>query len=650
MKENIKRYIKQPVITGVTAIAVMVLLYFFDQLWAISLFLPLVFVFTIKFPNILNSLLSRYVASLLFVYGLLQISAIVQFFVFPTSRFTTLAVIVAILSVLLIVILRSKKLNTYRLSTIVNRIDVYALICAAVFVVPVGIFLTSSNEALAFLGGLQGVDGVNHFIFTSLLSVSEHLDYSIGSYYPKGFHIATAFLQNGFGINAESSTWVSNARNYFLQYVVLGGALLYGLYYLFASLVQCISSKKELHVFVYIGASLAIGVAVSLFYLSNFVYNGFLSYFYICLTIVFGIIYLLDTTSSEVTEKYYKDKQKALIAFLLLCVGASMSWPLLTPILLLTAFIYFIYIFNAVRKKIFSIDNIVIVVLVLVNLISLYMQLQYAGSDSAEGVSLTGGLTVFHMPFVLAGIVIFALLVYRGGLNERIKAVLQHIFLPLIAFVIIFALSQYFLLGELRYYVIKTSFLLEILLIVVMVAALAIVVAKEKSKNWYYIVSIPIIAVSLIGGLIAISGNPLQDLRNIARPVTGVAMPAHFEEDTSELTEIASEGLIDSSNAITMHVSESGKLFTHMQDYYWSIAMGYAGTASGFKSLNCGDEIYKHLFKQDFSDAAQKELVGRIDGCIELAAAGDNTYYIVTDDTSEGYLKSLFTQSNVVFK
>jgi len=650
MKKNIKKYLQKPLILAIVAIFVMVILYFIGQLWAISVFLPLVFVFTIKFPKILSSVLSRYVVSLLFVYGLLQISAIIQFFVFPTSRFTTLAVIVAILSVLLITILKSDKLNTYRLSSIVNRIDIYALICAAVFVLPVSLFLTSSNEALAFLGGLQGVDGVNHFIFTSLLSVSQHLDYSIGSYYPKGFHIASAFLQNGFGINAESSTWVSNARNYFFQYVVLGGALLYGLYYLFAGLLQAIGLKKEIHAFVYLGASLAIGVAVSLFYLSNFVYNGFLSYFYICLTIVFGIIYLLDTTSSEVTEKHFKDKQKALVAFLLLCIGASMSWPLLTPILLLTAFVYFIYIFKAVRRKIFSIDNIVIVVLVFVNLISLYMQLKYAGSDSAEGVSLTGGLTVFHMPFVLAGIVTFAVLVYKAGLNERLKAVLQQIFLPLIAFVVIFALSQYFLLGELRYYVIKTSFLLEILLVVVMVAGIALVVAQEKAKNWYYIISIPVIAVSLVGGLIAISGNPLQDLRNIARPVTGVAMPAHFEEDTSELTEIASEALVDSSNAITMHVSESGKLFTHMQDYYWSIAMSYDGTKSGFKSLNCGDEIYKHLFKQDFGVAAQEELVGRIDGCIELAAQGDKSYYIVTDDSSEKYLKSLFTQSNVVFK
>ena len=649
MKENIKKYARKPLVLAFTSLSVIGLLYLLGQYWVLTLLLPLIFVFTVKFPKILSSFASRYLASLLFVYGLLQIGAVIQFFLFPDSNFTALAVITLVLSSLLIGILRSDTINKYRSFNLVNRLDVYALLCALVFVVPMSVFATSSSETLAFLGGIQGVDGVNHFIFTSLLSVSQHLDYSIGSYYPKGFHIATAFLQTGIGIDAGSSTWLSSSRNYFIQYVVLGGALLYGLYYLFASLLSSVLSKK-VSVFVYLGASLAIGLTVSLFFLTNFVYNGFLSYFYICLTIVFGIIYLLDSTSTDIKEANYRDKQKVLISFLILVLGASMSWPLLTPILLLTAFLYFIYIFKAVRKKIFSLNNLAIVILVVLNLTSLYMQLKFAGSDSAEGVSLTGGLTIFHTSLLLAGIVTFVFLVYRANINERLKLVLQQIFLPIIAFVVVFALSQYLLLGEVRYYAIKTSFLLEILLVVLMIAGITIVMTHESAKSWYYIFSIPVVAIGIIGGLIAVSGNPLQDLRNIARPITGVALPANFEQDTRELTSAVSEGLVDASNAVTMHVSESGNLYTHMQDYYWSIAMSYDGSYNGFKSLNCGDEIYKILFKQDFSVAVQRELKDKINECIQLAAINDKKYYIVTDDASEKLMKNIFTQQNVVFE
>lgn len=648
MDKKINKYIRTPLVLSACAIVIIFGLYAYGQSWALTLLLPLVFVFTIRFPAILRSLLSRYVVSSLFIYGLLQIGSTVQFFTLPQSSFITLAAIVLVLSGLLIGLLRSNSVNRYSKSTIISKTDIFALVCAAIFVIPLLLFLGGSNESLAFLGGLQGVDGVNHFIYISGLSVTQHLDYTVGSYYPKGFHIATAFLENGLGIKTASSTWMSNATNYFVQYIVLGGALLYSLYYLFVSLLNAITPRKVSN-FIYLGASLAIGMTISLFFLSNFVYNAFLSYFYICMTIVVAILYLTESSSTGVVHKYYLDKQKTLIVFLLLCVGASMSWPLLTPILLLTAFTYFIYIIKAVRYKIFSINNLIIVVLVIANLASLYMQLKYAASG-ADGVSLTGGLNVFHIAFVLTGIASFLVIVYKTKIREDLKLVLQQVFLPMIAFVVIFALSQYLLLGEVRYYAIKTSFLLEILFTILVVVIIVLAVSAKKSVRWYALFSIPIIGVSVVGGLIAISGNPLQDLRNIARNTTGVALPAHFEEDTRELTHISSSGLVDASNAVTMHVSESGKLFTHMQDYYWSIAMSYDGTTKGLESLHCGDEIYKILFKQDFSVEVQGELITQINTCIEIAKANNKEYYIVTDDVSEVLLKSIFQQKNVVFE
>lgn len=646
---NLKEYIQKPTAVAIISVAVILFLYSIGQAWALTLLLPLLFVFTIKFPSILVSLLSRYITSFLFVYGILQVGAIIQFFVLPQSSFLVLAIIVCILSVLLVAVLKTKKLNTYNKTSVISRMDIFALVCASFFVVPMSIFSASSNEVLASLAGLQGVDGVNHYIYISALSVSQHLDYVVGGYYPKGFHIATAFLENGVGFNTVTSTWSSNIRNYFVQYVILGGALLYGLYYLFSSVVRAIIPKK-VSSFVHIGAAISIGIAVTAFYLSNFLYNGFLSYFYICLTIVFGMIYLLDSTPKGIGRASLADKQKLLIAFLIMCIGASMSWPLLTPILLLTAFLYFLYISRPTQKGIININNLIIVFLVLANLVSLYMQLKYSGSDGAVGLSLTGGLTIFHIPFVVAGILALASLIYKSELAVELRVVLQQIFLPLVAFVIIFALSQYLLLGEVRYYVIKTSFLLEILFVVLVAALVVSMVVKDKKSNWYSILSIPIIVVSLVGGLIAISGNPLQDLRNMARNTTGVALPANFKSDTEELTELSSNGLVDASNAVTMHVSDSKNLYTHMQDYYWSIAMSYDGTKDSFKSLNCGDEVYKILFRQDFSPAVQAELIHQINNCIELADKNGKLYYIVTDDNSEIYLKNIFKQENVIFK
>ena len=620
------------------------LFWYVGQGWVYVVFVPALFVYTLKFPKILSSFFSRYIASLLLLYGLVQLSSVSLFLLGVDSNFNFVVGVNFILAIGLMMILGVAEL-TRKSIVFFNKSDLLSVLAASLVFVPLAILALGPSAWQSYIGGIQGVDGVNHFIFTSILSASQHLDYSPGSYYPSGFHIATAFLQNALGLSAEGSTWAMNARLYFWQYAGLGSVLVMSVMYLMLSIL---SMFGRVGIYVKIGCSIALSAAIGIFYVSNFVYNGFLSYFYIIAVIAYGAIYLLDVKKTGLGA-YVLTPYQRLVGMLLITLGASLSWPLLTPVLLLTAALYFIkYVKKQgmVRK---SKELITIAVLCLAHLSAVYFQLRYS-PEGADGISLTGGITVLHTPFILAGLVAFIYLFARvTRISKTYGAVLLQVYLPIMLLVAGLAAFHYFTLGEVRYYAIKTAYLLEIFLVVAIVVSLVIALQRalqRKDVEWYSVIVVPFVTLVMIFGLLSLSVNPLQDLRNMGRNYSGIEEPAHFNTDTSRVAALGEAGQLEDNGVLSLHANDEGVLYTHMQGYYWGVVMAYKGGEDiGFERRYCADEVYKILFQQDFSVEMQDILKIKIEECATIESIHGSSLFIVTDKASEAVLRSTFSDS-----
>ena len=615
-------------------------------------FISLIFVFTLKFPVIFNTFFSRIFISIFLAFALSQVAAYIQLFIFPTSGFNTLGAIFFIASALFVFVMKNVSLHKYRsFISFVDIKDIGALVCVALFMIPVFVILTHGGiQNLAELGGLQGVDGVNHYMWITSLDIAEHLDYAPGSYYPKGFHIAIAFFQDSIWLDQTENSWLNNVYTYFGQYVVFGSAMLISLYYVFIAFSRQILNEKKITMYAHLGAAIALSVTVTLFIFFNFFNNGFLSYFYIASTIFLAITCLLSLPLNNRLSSLASDERTYLLfLYLLLILGASASWPLLTPPLLLTGMLFFIDDIKIRFSKILSTATFAVIVAVVFNLLAVYLQFKYSTVDNAESVNLTGGLRIFHIGVLAIGLVVLGVFVYSSKLSVYTKKIIQQIVLPMFVLVIGLALMQYFFVGEVRYYTIKTFLILE-MIIFAMTIALVSVTLVQKSKTWYLILTIPVLVIGIFFVVIGLTSNPLEDARNIIRSPTSLEMPAYLTSDSEKVANLGVEGLLVESNSLTLHVSESGKVFTHMQGYYWGDVMSYDASVSGYGALVCSDSVYKILFKQDFSLEAQRALIDKVNECIEFAKDNNSQFYIITDRQSEPQLETIFTQSNVNFR
>jgi hypothetical protein len=624
-----------------TSVPLALAMYWAGWTLPLAIVLLLLLMLKMRFPRVIDSYLSRFVVSALFVFSAIQIAAMVQFFLLPGSGFNTLAAITTLFLVLMVwAMSKVAGPSDNQTARLASRNDLFALVCMAVFVVPASVFIMmSSSTRLAVTGSTQGVDGANHFAMIADAESAENLDYA-HTYYPKGFHIATAFIQDSLGIHPSSMDWATVIRFYFGQYVILGALLLWSLYYLAASLLTRVSKKvpdlSKLTV------AITIGAVTTLLYLGVFIYNGFLNYFYIISAIAIGAVYLLDSVRTVSERSHPKNKTAlATAVFLILTAGVSASWPLLTPPLLMTAALFLLAGQSVSRKFILSGAAAIVGFGFLVHAAPIYFQLVYANTSTDESINLTGGLRVLHIALVLALLGIFWFVVVRQRKPDAVGSiqVLQQVFFPLLLLVLPLMVIQYFLFGEVRYYAIKVLLALEILLVVVAAVCVVEQYANAQTKNvWYMPLVVPTMVVAVALLLLGVNGKPLHEFRSLAWGFSGVTYSPRVIDDIHKVGKLYQEGKVRDFNAITLHANPGGRLTTSPQTFYWVNLISDDGAKDSQKASSCMFRVYVNILRNQ----SQQELPNQIKECAAIAKRKGVPFFIVSDEASRERIEHVF--------
>jgi hypothetical protein len=601
-------------------------------------------------PKFFASWFSRLFVSFAFMVVLLQIAATIQFLAAPHSNFMMLAGLLTLLQVGLWYFIPVQPTQKYQDRKLFDTKDLCALVVAGFFLLPFAPIFAGQNSIakIAQIGSIEAIDATNHFAGIAEMNVTQHFSYAPSYYYPKGFHIATAFVENTAFQSQFSLGWRGSAVLFFAQYVVLALGLAYALYYLGIGLMEAAGQKVQ-KFWTKLLLALALGPTLALLYLIPFVNEGFLNYYYVIMTIVLGMAYLVEVKGKQDDWKKFVEDERlrwALFAYLLLAFGASASWPLLIPPLVLVG-VLFVLPQNAnpieSLKLLLKRPGWPLILVFLLQLVPIYFQLKYSGSDGTQGINLTGGLKQFHPYILLAG----AALVLGVGLSKRLdedfRRLVFFLYMPLLVFIALLVLMQYFATGEIRYYVIKSSILLELLFLVLGVVLLLQAFLDRTPKDIKYQIMIPIFPLAIVLLLLSSLANPLKDVRDLFRDRSHEEKPAFFDQDTSTYTRLATQGDIHHFNSTLLHYDQKKEVFyAHMQIPFWMNMMSYDGTWTDTKALDCVGRLYGNLDFGTFSPSEQDAMKTQLKSCANAAHDRGFTFYIVTDKESAPAVQDTF--------
>lgn len=624
-------------------------------------FMAMVLVFICQqmpFPKIFSSIFSRLIVSILLFYGIFQLIISFEFILFPATVFKNFSIVVVLVLVLASFLLRKRKSAP---TSILNRNDLFATISASLFLVPIMLFCFTHGGVLrtADIGGIQGADGVNHYVSIAQVDKDQRITYVKGNAYPVGFHLTTAFIQDSVGINQGRISRLNGVQVYIAQYLLFGFLLSYSLFYLIKQGMGLIKSPEKYTFLDNIAMSLALGVPLSIFFLYPFLYNGFLHYYYICTTIVLAFIYAIEAekaerlTSIDNKKEYIfsveREKVWLVMTYLVLVFGASLSWPLIGPPLIL---IGVFYVFLREPRKLISPTSYrgvypwIVIVGFLIQLIPLYFQVIYGDLNAAQGINALGALRTPQYGTLVLGIAITTILVGLKKISENIKINIYNIFIPLYGFISLLALFQFFTVGELRYYVIKVSMLLEILILSLLVGLLSYGYKRSGLIGLRYgiiLVALPAIIFMLT---MSIAGNPLKDIRSLFRTYSREAKPEYFENDILVYEKLGDRDLIGDFNSMLLHYQNtSGKYFAHPQIPYWQNAMQYGADRNEIEAKNCHKKLYDNLLFGTYTKDEQTNLIATINECANLANVNGHDYYVITDRASVPYVKRVLSKN-----
>ena len=594
-------------------------------------------------PRIFSSLLSRLVVAFLLVFSIIQIAATLQFIMLPHSGFRTIALLCFLLVIVMLLLSPTPPATPQRWKIVDNK-DLGAVIVIAFFILPFAPIFAGqkSMEKIATIGSLQAIDATNHYAYIAEMTRSEHLNYSPGNNYPKGFHIAQGFIQNAVFKNQANLSWSSNAKLYFMDYMLWGSILAYSIFYLCISwLESSVGRLKDRYVRLqHLIVALCLGPTLSLLYLLSFVNEGFLNYYYACITVTVGVVYLAEISSSKVKNEWWK------FGYLLLVFGASASWPLLTAPLLLTA-VFFILPDDLRRASsvLWRRSMIPVYAVFLLQLLPIYFQLHYAGLTGTQGINAQGGLREFHPYVLLAGLVILACIVCSRKVPEAHKNMILKVFAPFFGFIALLIIFQLFTLGEVRYYVLKTSLLIEILVLVLGAATLVRVYNDNNTFKGAPLYGLLLPAIPLLAGIVLISSvaNPLKQDRDLFRAFAQEASPAYMGNDDSLYVQLGEQGKIKHFNSTALHYDVAQKkFFAHMQAPFWANMMQYDATDQDSQALRCIGFIYNNQLFGTFTPPEQLKLENKVRSCVQLANNRGAVFYIITDKASAPYIRAEF--------
>jgi hypothetical protein len=617
------------------------------------LLLPVLLVLNVRYlpiPKFFGSWFSRALMSFAFVVVLLQIAATIQFLVIPQSNFMALAGLLVLLQVGLWYFIPKQPGQKYRDRKLFDGKDLCAFVVAGFFLLPFASIFVGKDSVykIAQIGSIEAIDATNHYAGIAEMNVVQHFTYAPSYYYPKGFHIATAFVENTAFSSQFSLGWRANAGLFFAQYVVLAIMLAYALYYLSMGLMEA-AGQRATKFWTKLLLALSLGPTLALLYLIPFVNEGFLNYYYVITTIVLGLAYLVEVKGKQDDWKKVIQDGKfrwALFAYLLLAFGASVSWPLLIPPLVLVGMLFVLppnlNPWESI-KLLFRRPGWPLVAVFLLQLVPVYFQLKYSGSDSTQGINLTGGLKQFHPYILLAGAALVLGVGLSRRLDEHFRKLVFLIYMPMLAFTALLVLMQYFATGEIRYYVIKSSILLEVLLIMLGVVVLVQAFLSHAPRDLKYSILVPVFPLIIVLLLIGSVTNPLKGVRDLFRDQSHEEKPAFFDQDTSTYARLASQGDIRHFNSTLLHYDQTKQIFyAHMQIPFWMNMMQYDGTWTDTKALDCVGRLYGNLNFGNFTPTEQEAMQNQLKTCATHAHNRGLTFYIVTDKDSAPTVQDAF--------
>lgn len=595
----------------------------------------------LPYPKLLRSLLSRLVAGFLLAFSLIQLAAVVQFFVFPDSSFTTLSLLTSLLTLGLVATLYRRPSIGY--DHVVDSRDLGSL-CATLFFVAFFVvlcFWKNDPMYLTAFGSIQGSDGASHYIAMSEMAGAQHLNYQTVQYYPKGFHLVSAQLMDAFRIRQRDLSWVANARVYFLMYVAWGMILAYQAFYLAVHVLDSLFGERFKRKLPSILLGCTISMPLALFYLLPFAREGFINYYYIIATILCGLLFLYDYATDGDNWDW------RMVAYLLIAFGASMSWgPLLVPALLLIPALYALPKEGGVKQFFKHFTNrryVWVGVAFALQAIPLYLHVVYAKLTSQQGINAQGAITEFHYGLLIAGLLVTAYFAVGTTLPRTLRDFASNVLVPFYILIGAFASLQYFTVGEVRYYAIKTAYLLEIILIVISAAWLLYLAVRSGSATLQRWVAVPATMFMACLLLIGITANPFAALQPMFSTIKShFSSTAPVNPDIANMTKLGLEGKLAGSNNIVLHYeTPANKLYGNAYIQNWANLMQHV-TDGTPESGRCSGVIFSILAYGVGKPEEQDVLIPNIKTCIQQALVRGRPYFIMTDTGSVSHLREVF--------
>lgn len=639
------------VITAAASLVVLLLYILGFKVLLIPVFVGIT-AWRVPIPRIFSSWFGRIVVATLLLLSLMQVSASLQFLVVPKSGFITLAVVVWLL---MCIIWLATPLQHYEKRRIISSSDICAFLVVLCFLLPFSPILIgrSSIRRIAEIGSIQAIDATNHYAAIAELTRAEHLNYKPGYYYPKGFHIAVGFTQNTFFANQYELGWRGNVMLFFADYMIYGALLGYLVFFLCLRWLRALSEKLAPERWSWSKLLLAACLALPLVlvYLLAFVPEGFLSYYYVCATLILALLYLgelQDTVRSKDDSLDLSSNTLGtwnLIAYLLLLFGAGATWPLLIPPFVVIGALFLIpgrLHWKLIVKRLWTIRALPVLVVFVLQLLPIYFQTKYSPTSTGASLNLTGGLTEFHPYVLLVGLLIVAGVMISAKVEESFRRVIANIFMPLFGFEGVFLIFQYFTTGQILYYAIKVSLLIEMMLLALSVALLVRVVAESKLYEARVVWLLPVVPLFAVILLISSLSNPLKDDRDLFRHYSNDVIPQYLDQDVETNVRLGEEGKIKHFNLTELHYNPAqGKFFADMQVPYWADMMQYSASPSDFQAVQCMGKIYSNLAFGTYDAAAQKLLTKELETCAIAAHKRGETFYVVTDPASAPHVRAL---------
>lgn len=585
-------------------------------------------------PKLLNSWVGRVLVAIIINIVLLQAAAIIQFLLLPQSDFVAVAALYSLLAAGIIAYFYNH--NEFDPpKTIASRRDAFAGVTVLIFALPLVVTLAGNLvPGIVNYGGLQSPDAGHHYDFVNVMAHQQHLD---TSGYPKSFHLGMAFMQDSVGLNQQTLSWSANVVLFFTQLLVLGAILTACMHYLCSQILQRLGYEAK-GVAVNLALSVALGVTASLLVLWPFLTQGFLNYYFVGITIILASLYLAD----YVQAGHSSLADVSLLFGAGLLFGTVAAWPLLLPAIVLWLGILVWpkgYGLVQMIKYLFTTKVLPLLVIGLFMLAPVVLQLLYPGGTELNDL---GALRTPHLLPLIAGVALLAIVILRKddpGLKLSVFAMLTPLFV--LTLTVIF--MQLFVVGEIRYFSIKLSLLLEALLLVVGVAYFAASISRSKLGAWQRVL---VLATAPLLGLVLLLSNvdnPLKDTRDLFRDYSGQGKPAFYDQDARNFADLGAQDKINNFNATVLHYDQqSGKFVAHTLLAQWAQTIKFDRDPTTLKTKSCHRLIY-HIVV--YGMGTQQDLAAKVKECAASANSAGRDYYIITDNASIPKLREVLGDS-----